>query len=250
MTFSKGELIYHFYSDGMFATSSVLENLYEISRISKVDIIEFNIIQGTINNYSSVMTAINLKKDRNIILYGKEIFNKSYFSTNNSIQSNFNNVICSKIFRKKVKNKVVNYFGEIGLNNFKNWNYEEDQFLIDLINLYSDIYLYIDSIYYFLYINPSKLRKKANKTEIFENYIKYFYYFNALLKRYQLNNDFLIYKIIKIFNMNFDVNKNNFIIFTNFIKEININKYNHTKYFDNGYKSLLNDCNYFYNKFK
>ena len=42
MLLSKGELIYQFNSGNMFATSNVLENLFEISRISKVDTIEFN----------------------------------------------------------------------------------------------------------------------------------------------------------------------------------------------------------------
>ena len=85
MSFSKGELIYHFNPDVMFATSNVLENSYEISRLTKVDTIEFNVIQGTINNYSAVLTTIDSENYRNRVLYGKEFFNKTYFTAINSI---------------------------------------------------------------------------------------------------------------------------------------------------------------------
>ena len=190
MVFSKGELIYHFNSDHMFAASNVLENLYEISRISKVDTIEFNIIRGTLKNFSSIMKTTNSKNDRNKILYGKEIFNKMYLANNNTMQRNLTDVVCSKLFRKKVKNKIINYLWKIGLNNFKNWNYVEDQFLGDLIKLFSDTYLYVDSIYYFYFSNPHSTHVQSNQSEIFQNQMKYFYFFNELVKQYQLNNNF------------------------------------------------------------
>ena len=249
MKFSKGSLIYHFDSDDMFATSNALENLYEISRISKVDTIEFNIIRGTLNNYSMVMTTINSKNERNKVLYGKEIFNKRYLDNNNDIQRSFVGAVCSKLFSKKVKNKIINYLGKIGLSNFKNWNYAEDQFFTDLIKLFSDTYLFVDSIYYFYYTNPESLCQKSNQTKIFEDHMKYFYYFHSIEQQFQLNNDFLICNIIKFFSMNFNVTREDCKKFDNLINEININKTNPTEYWQKKYKELINNYNYFCNKF-
>lgn len=81
-----------------------------------------------------------------------------------------------------------------------------------------------------------------------KGFIKYFYYFNALSKQYQLNNYFLINNIIKFFNMNFD--KNECLILNRLINEINISKFNNIQYWENGYKKLLSNYNYFCNKFK
>ena len=243
MKFSKGELIYHFDSDDMFATSNALENLYEISRISKVDTIEFNIIRGTINNYTSIMTTISSKKDRNKILYGKEIFNKRYLASYNKIEREVAGAVCSKLFIKKIKNKIINYLSGIGINNFKNWNYADDQFLTDLVKLFSDTYLYVDSIYYVYYINQESLCHQLNQKKVFVDHMKYFYYFNVLIKQFKLNDDFLICNIKQFLNFDFNVTKSDCIKLDTFIKEIKIKRI--TKYWKDGYKKLINSYNDF-----
>ena len=192
MKFSMGELIYNFDADDMFATSNVLEKLYKTSIISKVDTIEFNIICGTMKRYSRILDSLISKNDRNKILYGKEIFNTRYLNKNFTIKRIDYATIYSKLFRKKVKNKIINYLMEIRLDNFKNWNYADDQFLTDLIKLFSDTYLHVDSIYYFYFYYRYSLCHKINKKKMLDDHMKYLYYFNILVKQYQLNNYFLI----------------------------------------------------------
>ena len=136
------------------------------------------------------------------------------------------------------------------MNNFKNWNYGEDQFLTDLIKLFSDTYLYIDTIYHFYYINPDSLCNHINQRKNFEDSMKYFYYFNALIKRYQLNNDFMICNLLKFFSMNFKATKNDCTKVDNLIREINKNITNPTKYWERGYKNFVNSYNYHCNNFK
>ena len=250
MKFSKGEIIYNFDSDDMFATSNALENLYKASRISKVDTIEFNIICGKVKKYSSILDSVISKKDRNKILYGREIFNTRYLNLNNTIKRIGYATIYSKIFRKKVKNKILNYLGEIGLNNFKNWNYADDQFLTDLIKLFSDTYLHIDSIYYFYFYNRKSLCHKVNIRKMFDDHMKYLFHFNVLAKQYQLDDGFLIYNIMLFLKINFVVNKYDCMKIDNFIKEIRINRTNSTEYWKTGYKEFYDKYNASCNKFK
>ena len=92
--------------------------------------------------------------------------------------------------------------------------------------MFSDTYLYIDAIYCFYYLNHDKLYKKPNQKEIFGGYMKYFYYYNALVKQYKLNNEFLFCNITKLLNMNFYATHNDYMKLNNLIREININKTN------------------------
>ena len=196
------------------------------------------------------MTTINSKENRNKIIYGREIFNKRYLFNNNTIYRNFAGAVCSKLFNKKVNNKIINYLEKIGLNNFRDWNYAEDQFFTDLIKLFSDTYVFIDTIYYFYFINPDSLCQKRNKEKIFEDHLKYFNYFNDLTKQFQLNNDFLICNLIKFFIFNVEPSEKYCTKIKNLIQEININRINPTEYWRKGYEYITDTYNYYCSKFK
>ena len=240
MQFSKGKLIYHFDGDDMFAISTALENLYNISKTSKVDTIEFNLIYGKIKCYSTILVTVNSKKDRNKIFAGREIFNKRYLINNKTINRVSQGAICSKLFTDKIKNRIINYLRAMGLSQYKNWNYADDQFFTDLIKLFSDNYLYIDSIYYFYYLNPESLCNKINQTKLFVDHMKYFYYFNILTKQYKLNIDFLITNVVMFLNMISNISKNDCIKLYDFIIEIRINRTKTTEYWKDNSKLLTN----------
>ena len=237
MKLSRGELIYCIDSDDMISVPNALEDLYNISKLSKVDTIEFNAIKGEIGKYNKVIQAINSEYDYNKILYGKDIINKRYLLNHKILRKPYG-ALWIKLFRKRIKEEIINYVDKLGLDNYKDWNYGDDQFLTDLIKIFSEKYLYINKIYYFYFVRQNSISTKVNQYKDFLGHMRYFYLFDTLVKKYKLSADFLICNIISFLNIKFDLSASDCKYLYNLTVDINLNRRNMSNYWKENNRKL------------
>ena len=228
--YSKGELIYFIDSDDMLASPNALEKIYNLSKKYNVDTIEFNSIRGKIKKFSNIFEMVNSKNDYKKIIYGKNIINTRYV-VNKKIKRNILGGVWSKVIKKKIIDGIINFYNDTnGLNNIKNWNYAEDQHFTDLVRVYSKTYLHINKIYHFYYKNQKSLTNSNEKKKIFPAHYKYIYYFNILLKKFNLNYDYLIYNIMTFLVLKYPKTNIECHQFYELINDINSNMKNITNY--------------------
>ena len=121
----------------------------------------------------------------------------------------------------------------------KDWNYGEDQFLTDLIKIFSDKYLYINKIYYIYFVRQNSISTKVNHFKDFLGHMRYFYFFDALVKKYKLPADFLILNIISFLNIQFNLSESDCRYLYNLTVDINLNKRNISNHWKENNKKLI-----------
>ena len=228
--YSKGKLIYFLDCDDMLALPNVLDKIYNLSKKYNADTIEFNSIRGKIKKYSRIIEMANSKNDYKKIIYGKDIINTRYIA-NKKIKRNIYGAMWTKVVKKKIIDEIISFYnGTIGINSIKNWNYAEDQHFTDLLRIYSKTYLHVDKIYHFYYENQKSLTFINDKKNIFTAHYKYIYYFNILLKKFNLNIDYLICNVMTFFAFKYTKTNIECLQFYKLIKDIKINMKNITNY--------------------
>ena len=227
----------------MLARSNALEYLKNLTTKFKVDTIEFYSIHGKIGSYSYIFDRVIDKNNYYKIIYGKHIFNNRY-KLGKIPEINGCGAIWIKLIRKNIKYKIIRYLEKLDLNNLKNWNYGEDQYLHDLIRLFSETYLHVNTVLHFYYKNPNSFTLNLNNREFFVDHIKYLHYFNKIVKEFKINKGFLICNIVLILiKRHYKKTEVDCVLFSKLIKEINGTANNLSNYWNRKYKSLIKKYN-------
>ena len=243
--YSKGKLIYFIDSDDMLSSPNVLEKIYNISKKYNVDTIEFNSIKGKIKTYSFIIEMVNSKNDYRKIIYGKNIINSRYI-VNKRITRNINGAMWTKVVKKKIIDEIINLYNDTSrMNSIKNWNFAEDQYFTDLVRIYSKSYLHINKIYHFYYENRNSLTKTYQQKKIFNDHYKYINYFSILLKKFNLNYDYLLCNIIAFLVFEFNINDIQCLQFYNLISNIKNDMKNFTNYRNITFDKIIRNYNFY-----
>ena len=88
----------------------------------------------------------------------------------------------------------------------------------------------MDKIYHFYYENQKSLTFINDKKNIFTAHYKYIYYFNILLKKFNLNIDYLICNVMTFFVFKYIKTNIECLQFYKLIKDIKTNMKNITNY--------------------
>ena len=234
---SSGEYILNLDADDELETNDSLEYLYNKAKLTKADIVNFNILDKGSN--STIKKCTNFEN----IQIQPQLFNQ-IFGEDNII---YDGLVWNKLIKKDIYIKSFKFFKE-EIYNWK-WNYFEDDIWSILVNKFANSKICVDKLVYIYNYNENSLMhkklgiiefenllyrhemyKKIFQTKKEEKYLIAEYYFLLNRLKYQINELLLINdrnlkdninKIFLLFMQNYECSEQQKNDINNFLKLIN-----------------------------
>ena len=234
---SSGEYILNLDADDELETNDSLEYLYNKAKLTKADIVNFNILDKGSN--STIKKCTNFEN----IQIQPQLFNQ-IFGEDNII---YDGLVWNKLIKKDIYIKSFKFFKE-EIYNWK-WNYFEDDIWSILVNKFANSKICVDKLVYIYNYNENSLMhkklgiiefenllyrhemyKKIFQTKNEEKYLIAEYYFLLNRLKYQINELLLINdrnlkdninKIFLLFMQNYECSEQQKNDINNFLKLIN-----------------------------
>lgn len=234
---SSGEYILNLDADDELETNNSLEYLYNKAKLTKADIVNFNILDKGSN--STIKKCTNFEN----IQIQPQLFNQ-IFGEDNII---YDGLVWNKLIKKDIYIKSFKFFKE-EIYNWK-WNYFEDDIWSILVNKFANSKICVDKLVYIYNYNENSLMhkklgiiefenllyrhemyKKIFQTKNEEKYLIAEYYFLLNRLKYQINELLLINdrnlkdninKIFLFFMQNYECSEQQKNDINNFLKLIN-----------------------------
>ena len=234
---SSGEYILNLDADDELETNDSLEYLYNKAKLTKADIVNFNILDKGSN--STIKKCTNFEN----IQIQPQLFNQ-IFGEDNII---YDGLVWNKLIKKDIYIKSFKFFKE-EIYNWK-WNYFEDDIWSILVNKFANSKICVDKLVYIYNYNENSLMhkklgiiefenllyrhemyKKIFQTKNEEKYLIAEYYFLLNRLKYQINELLIINdrnlkdninKIFLLFMQNYECSEQQKNDINNFLKLIN-----------------------------
>ena len=154
---SSGEYILNLDADDELETNDSLEYLYNKAKLTKADIVNFNILDKGSN--STIKKCTNFEN----IQIQPQLFNQ-IFGEDNII---YDGLVWNKLIKKDIYIKSFKFFKE-EIYNWK-WNYFEDDIWSILVNKFANSKICVDKLVYIYNYNENSLMHKKLGIIEFEN---------------------------------------------------------------------------------